>query len=127
VFRTTDNLNPHPELPKTATKRTKRRTIFTKEMMTAMPRLLWLPGDFLQIGTESDDSITSKFRQSAVDFGVVSLMIYAEVLPLYRICLFTFSTPIVTLLFGPISSQSERRSNFALPPDVTAEIGRAHV
>jgi hypothetical protein len=94
---------------------TKQRSIFTKEMLTALPGLLWLPGDFCQFRwNESDDApIIAQFRQSAFDFRVISVMIYAEATPLCRITLFTFSTPLLTLLFDPI--RNEQPSGFTLP------------
>jgi hypothetical protein len=99
LIHTTDNLDPFPSAPRTSTKWTKHHAIFTKEMLTALPELLWLPGDFYPLQwNEHDAPYLAQFSQSATKFGVVSLMIYAETLPLYQISCFTFSTPVLTLL-----------------------------
>jgi hypothetical protein len=46
LIHTTDNLDPFPSASRTSTKWTKRHSIFTKEMLTGLPQLLWLPGNF---------------------------------------------------------------------------------
>jgi hypothetical protein len=97
-------------------------------MMVSLPRLLWLPGDFYQIRwTDSDAPSIAQFCESALAHSVASLMIYAEATPLYRICLFTLSTPTLTLLFDAAREQAKRKGRLSLPPDLLATLSDERV
>lgn len=117
VRHTTDFDNPSAPNPK-ANKKTKQRTIFTKNMFQTMPKLKWLPGECHLIGnSESDADAIQTFIQTARTFQIVSLMIFAEVEGVYSVNLFTLSTPLCTLIFDVREARRFQR-RISLPKGV---------
>ena len=126
VVVTTD-FDPLVHVDKKATKHAKQRTIFTRNMFQFEPKLRWLPGEFhvFRRNMQENHQAITTFCQSAASFRIVSLMIYAEAEPIYRIVMFTLSTPLITILFDVRSTSGAGR--LVLPEPITKVIGNPNV
>jgi hypothetical protein len=119
---------PSPPPSKSVPRKTKRRAIFTKEMMGNLPRLRWLPGDFYQFRwADPDPPFIPRFCESAALFDIISIMIYCENVPVYRLSLFTLSTPLITILFDLSVCYSSGRGGVRLPPALTELLARPNL
>lgn len=125
VVVTTD-FDPLMRIDKKSNKNAKQRTIFTKNMFQFEPKLRWLPGEFhvFRKNPVENQQAIETFCQSAASFRIVSLMIYAEAEPIYRVVLFTLSTPLITILFDLRSWAHQR---IVMPDVIMRVIGNPNV
>jgi hypothetical protein len=115
----TTDFDPPPTSQKTSSSVTKQRTIYTRNMSQTMPRLLWLPGEFklLRGDSDADRECLDSFCANARDFGIMSIMIYAEIFQNYQISLVTLSHPLMTIVID-VKTQLGRGPRLTWPTDL---------